>query len=212
MKHHKFPRTPIIQIPLSILLRIRSQQTHPLIFNSHISHRLKQRNASIKHWIPPENPWNINDFPKLYGDLSTRFSLPQGLCGFKDVDMVIDAGPSLRTLAWHGLENHWDRYGDLLGFHGDFMGISWDFVGIFFGDLLVGLVADSHVVTIDLFRDHSKLTPRQKNPWGFGQITTWVCGRWLFIFSMGNPLLGESIGNIYIYIFLVVPWPIHDNI
>jgi hypothetical protein len=82
---------------------------------------------------------------------------------FKDVDMVIDAGPSLRTLAWHGLENHWDRYGDLLGFHGDFMGISWDFVGIFFGDLLVGLVADSHVVTIDLFRDHSKLTPRQKN-------------------------------------------------
>ena len=27
-----------------------------------------------------------------------------------------------------------------------------------------------------------------------------------FIFSMGNPLLGESIGNIYIYIYRHICW------
>ena len=34
-------------------------------------------------------------------------------------------------------------------------------------------------------------------------IYTWICWRWCLIFSMGNPLLGESIGIFFI--FLVVP-------
>ena len=36
-----------------------------------------------------------------------------------------------------------------------------------------------------------------------GPGSTWICWRWFFIFSMGNPLFGESIGNIFY--FLVVP-------
>ena len=77
---------------------------------------------------------------------------------------------------------YWDRYGDLMGFHG----ILWGFHGIlwgFYGDVHVGLIADSHVVTIDLFRDslshprHRVWVLHQKKTWGFGQITTWVCGR-----------------------------------
>ena len=47
-------------------------------------------------------------FRKFMATSSHGSSYLRDYADFKDVDMVIDAGPSLRT-AWHGSEKHSDR-------------------------------------------------------------------------------------------------------